>query len=724
LIERAMTVNDGLRLSATMSTIRYIVLACVCAIGAAAGAAAQTVRVPAGIPSEALSMPTWGDLPSERTLSLEIWFKPRKQKQLESLIAELQDPSSPRYHKWLSADEYTRRFGVTQAQFDKLARWLGDQGMQVTGGSPSEGLIRFRGGPLAVLRAFGSRIMRFSPDGSRFGNISDPKLPGEFAELVGGITGLDNMYAVAPASLRVSRAAAPAKPRLALRSGGSVRPRSPIELADLDIAPNVMVDGEGPALGPSDFDVFYNAKPLKDQGITGAGGGCIAVISDSDFSASSVQAFDNQFGLPDNTASITRISGFGSGGNFAETELDLEWSHAVAPGAAQKYALSSDIVSALNDAVRDNTCSVITISFTLCRRGESFYTSTVHSIASRAAAQGQTILVASGDWGAARIDFDPFRGCVVGTSPGVNELASDPFITSVGGTAFNRSAFSGQGGTIVSYTTERTWNDVSDGVGGGATGGGKSAFFSKPSYQSGVSPNDGRRDQPDIAMVASPNFPGAFFYDSSGAGPDLGIVGGTSISAPMWAGIVKLLEQKAGGRVGPLNSRLYSLARAGQSQGGFHDITTGNNDFSGVQGFDAGPGYDLVTGWGTVDVTRFINAFIQGPSHVDAALKANKTSLNFGNVKAGKSKRKSIKLSNSAAKKSAISITFEGASISGSDAFSLSNGCTGALAPKRACIVSVTFHPTSPGTQTATLTINSNASNGPTNRFSLTGTGK
>jgi len=125
-----------------------------------------------------------------------------------------------------------------------------------------------------------------------------------------------------------------------------------------------------------------------------------------------------------------------------------------------------------------------------------------------------------------------------------------------------------------------------------------------------VTPADGARDQPDVALLASPYFPGAFFYNDNGSGAGLlEIVGGTSLSAPTWAGIVDLVAQKSSGKVGSINPRVYALASVGQAAAGSHDITSGNNSFNGVSGFSAGPTYDQATGWGTIDINNFVSAY-------------------------------------------------------------------------------------------------------------------
>src|SRR5581483_5312325 len=139
----------------------------------------QVVQMNGLVAPEALRLPALGDLPSSRTLSLEIWFQPRNRAALDRLLAAQQDPGSPQYHRWLTPAEYERRFGVTQEQFDRLSRWLVGEGFQVTGGSPAEGVIRFDGSALAIVRAFNTRIAKFTADGARFGNLAEPEIPAE-----------------------------------------------------------------------------------------------------------------------------------------------------------------------------------------------------------------------------------------------------------------------------------------------------------------------------------------------------------------------------------------------------------------------------------------------------------------------------------------------------------------------------------------------------------------
>ena len=150
------------------------------------------------------------------------------------------------------------------------------------------------------------------------------------------------------------------------------------------------------------------------------------------------------------------------------------------------------------------------------------------------------------------------------------------------------------------------WNDP-----GYAAGGGESKVFKKPAFQKGLIPKDKKRDVPDISFGASPESPGFFFggRDHYGGPAVECCIGGTSIGAPSWAGISRLISQQEGAWVGNLNTRIYQLGVENDgATTGIRDVTSGNNSFNGVTGFSAGPGYDKASGWGTVDMGLFILA--------------------------------------------------------------------------------------------------------------------
>ena len=189
----------------------------------------------------------------------------------------------------------------------------------------------------------------------------------------------------------------------------------------------------------------------------------------------------------------------------------------------------------------------------------------------------------------------------------VSELSANPYVTSVGGTQFVPTYDAN--GNDVGNVPESAWNN-----GAGATGGGQSTLFAKPSYQNVVTPGDGVRDLPDVAMAASNATPGFFWVtDRSGVPEQTCCIGGTSISTPMWAAVSKLIAEIAGPpyRLGAMNPRIYQLGGLGNAlSSGLRDVVMGNNSFNGVAGFTAAPGYDLASGWGSPDVQTFESAYL------------------------------------------------------------------------------------------------------------------
>jgi hypothetical protein len=235
-------------------------------------------------------------------------------------------------------------------------------------------------------------------------------------------------------------------------------------------------------------------------------------------------------------------------------------------------------------AVEDHAGDVVSISFGLCEpaalRVETELLDAMYAIAN---AQGQTVVVASGDDG-------PSDCAPASSGFAVNAFASSPHAVAVGGTSFPLDA----GGSVAGTPVETVWNDES-----GASGGGRSEVFGLPRYQllAGLSAQSGGRALPDVALAASRLAPGYVVVQRGVAR----VVGGTSAGAPAFAGVLALLNEELAreqGRAG-LGQLLPALYRLGQEQAGglgravFRDVVTGGNG-----GFDAGPGFDLATGWG------------------------------------------------------------------------------------------------------------------------------
>jgi hypothetical protein len=518
----------------------------------------------------------------DRKLDLQIVFGLRNRAALDQLLAG-QEAAAPRSRRLISRTQFASRFGPRSSDFAEVQRWLEAQGFKLVSANRAARQVRCRGTVSQAQRAFGVAIVA-SRDGRLYANSSDPLIPERFAGVITYIQGLDDLHAA----------------KALIRHFPALR-GSPESMPD---APEAIVDGQGPAFAPQDLYAFYDELPILSSGNDGANYDCIALIEDSDFLGSAVSAFDSQFDL--NSAAITKVfvnaTNPGANGDEIEALLDIEWAHAVAPGAPLRVYIadpansspSGPEVDAIQRAVSDNACGVMSVSFSLCGLPPSFYTETVDPIYVEAVAvNGQTVMISSGDQGAAGLVFDiRSQMCVTAVNDTVNELSADPNVTSVGGTQFTPTY--DQFGNNVGFAPESAWN-----IGGGASGGGFSGAFIKPAYQIGVTPDDGARDVPDVAMIAGP--PGVFLYvDNDGGAALQCCFGGTSLSAPIWAAIQALI----GGRQGNLNPSFY----AANGPPGARDVINGNNGFNGVAGFSAAPGYDQTTGFGTLDIAQFVQA--------------------------------------------------------------------------------------------------------------------
>jgi subtilase family serine protease len=575
------------------------------ALAVLAAAALAIVAVWTAAPANAASLTTLGGNHSPevaarlasaqpiapgRMLRMSITMRLRNRAELDQLLRDLQDPNSAQYHQWLGPGQFQARFGPTQADVARVANWLTSSGFQVDSPSEAGRTVAFHGRADTAERAFGVKIAATS-NGVSFANLSDPSVASDVAPLVASVSGLSNTIHWTAASQ--------------------------IEPEDLASQPAAKI-GKVRAFGPRDLWTFYDENSLLQSGVDGSGTDCMAIVADSEFDMASVDAFDGEFGLP--TVSLTKIypdgTSPGTNGDLIEALLDVQYAHAAAPGAPIRVYIgdqtspSVSAYGALYDAaaaaVSDDKCSSINISFAICDPVNSDFTNVIDPLAMQAAAQGQTITVATGDWGAAAIvENSSMTGCAIAGRRGVSELAADPWVLAAGGTKFNPKY--SRAGDDVGSRKEHAWKDGSK-KSKGATGGGVSAIFSQPSYQHSVEPSQTMRTIPDIAFGSSPLHPGYFLGYQDGIAC---CIGGTSLASPYWSGISHLVEQETGTRPGPMNSALYTLAATGAASG-IRDVRGGNNSFNGVKGYKATRGYDLTTGWGTPDIGVLVPA-LAGP---------------------------------------------------------------------------------------------------------------
>ncbi|AXI78567.1 S53 family peptidase [Peterkaempfera bronchialis] len=373
---------------------------------------------------------------------------------------------------------------------------------------------------------------------------------------------------------------------------------------------------------PLQYRKAYNLNPLYRSGITGKGRTIVIVDS---FGSPTVQhdldVFSKTFGLPSTTVQIVKwgkVPKFDPNienhvGWAGETNLDVQYAHAVAPDAkivlvetavAETEGLTGfpEMMDAENDLIKKGIGDVISMSFGATENTFPGYAKGDHSALlnlryafKAAAARNVTLLAASGDSGATDYMLD---GARLYKHRVVTWPSSDPLVTSVGGTQLT---LNNSGRRLKS---DRVWND-----GFGAAGGGVSGIFARPGFQRGVAAVVGNhRGTPDVSLSAAVNG-GAWVYSSFIPGQEgWGITGGTSEATPILAGIVALAAQKAHHRLGRINDDLYAMAKRFPRRNGLIDVVRGNNSFAGVKGYAAAKGYDLASGLGTIDATAFVRA--------------------------------------------------------------------------------------------------------------------
>jgi subtilase family serine protease len=402
---------------------------------------------------------------------------------------------------------------------------------------------------------------------------------------------------------------------------------------------------DSPCYSPQNIQTAYGVSSLLNAGDNGKGQTIVIIDSyGSPTIASDLASFDEGFGLP-NPPSFTILSPLGTVpfdpntypdqiGWAAETTLDVEWSHAMAPDASIVLMTSpvdeTEGVQGLpqfnqleNYALNHHLGQVISQSWgatenTLFNASGEQVISAFEKTYARAAGLGVTVFASAGDAGTANVETD---GSTIYPFPTVNFPASSPLVTSVGGTSLYAD-------TNGNYQSETVWNS-----GGGATGGGVSQQFSEPLYQALLPRSDqallnGHRGLPDIAWNADPNTAILIYLSFFGpAEAGYYTIGGTSEGSPQWAGLTADLNQLTGHPVGFLNPYLYALGAVGI---GYHDVTVGNNGLDGIPGYNATPGWDAATGWGSPNLGQLFGdlAFLaRGAHHSERGLIARARTL-------------------------------------------------------------------------------------------------
>jgi subtilase family serine protease len=443
----------------------------------------------------------------------------RGERALSALLVRQQDPASEDFRRWLTPREFGARFGAPARDLKRVSRWL---------------------------RGAGCRVRRFP------------------SRRLVGCTG--------PAALDVPPD---------LRALGTSDLPLRFHLDDTGLRPESIV-ADTFYFSPQEFARVYGLGSAIGAFVDGAGQS-IGIVGISRVDPADVNRFRLRFGFP--PADLEQVAGVRAPGQVSELEaiLDVTWAGALAPGAHVVLAVGNTVSDSLAYLVNRADVSVITSSVSLCRSRRAHpYVAASRRLFRQAAAQGQTVLFASGDSGP--------RSCERG---GLDPLVSSEWVTAVGGTQPLPTLDAS--GLAIAYGREVAWGGDGGASGGGVTGG------RRPSYQRGRA----HRTLPDVSLPATQVYP-------IGLDGRVGCcLGGTSAASPAWAAAIAQLNQVMGARAGFLNPRLYELGRA-QRAGGlavYHDVRDGSNSFDGVRGFRAHRGYDLATGWGTIDGPPFFAAF-------------------------------------------------------------------------------------------------------------------
>jgi subtilase family serine protease len=558
-----------------------ILLALVAATPAQAG---QRQRLPGHVPAaiERFHLQPVGRLPAAQRLSIVIGLPLRNRDGFHQLLDEIYDPHSPQYRDYLTPAQIAERFGPTEQDYDAVVAFAKTNGLQILHMHPGRTVLTVAGNVADIEKAF-HVIMQlyrhpvenrtfYAPDSDPSVDLSVPLLH---------ISGLDNYFLPRPGG---HPGKGPA--RDGATSGGGSGPGGAYLGQDFRTAyvPGSSLTGSGQSVGLLELDGYYSNDIVSYEELAGLPNVAVTNV-----------LVDGASGTPDSHSDWV-----------GEVSLDMEMVIAMAPGISRLIVYEApnfgttwlDILTQMQE---DDSAKQLSSSWLF-----EFDDPMADPIYQELAMQGQSFFQCSGD------DLAFYNG--------VYQWTDDPNVTLVGGTALT-TANDG------SWVSETVWTN-GDGVTG--SGGGVSASYMGnyriPTWQKGINmtANGGsttNRNVPDVAMVAY----NAYVIWDDGASDWWW---GTSIAAPLWAGMTALANQQAAAHSEPslgfLNPALYAIGGGTLYSSCFHDITSGNNTNSYSSNlYFAVPGYDLCTGWGTPNGVNLINALTQTPNIYDTFRNTN-----------------------------------------------------------------------------------------------------
>ncbi len=486
-----------------------------------------------------------GAVSSNQKMGLEISLGLRNQAELNAFLKSVSNPRSASYKHYLTVQQFVAEYAPTQAQIDQVTAYLESEGLSVGALSGNHLTVAASGTAAQVEKAFNVSIGTYKTSTQSFiANSAAPSLPAGIASVVSGVAGL-NTEALHTHYAHASKE----QPNVTAHAGTTLTPTLARE--GYNLTTDISTDS-------------YNGS-----------GKTIALVEFSSYSASDVAKYNSTYSLGVTAASVVKEDG-GTTDNSGQVEddLDIEVDYALAPKATVKVyeAPNSDAGEvALYAGIASADTTAVSSSWGEAENSENNLTSDEADF-KEMAAQGQTIFAASGDSGA----YDD------GSTLSVDYPASSPEVSGVAATDLTV--------TSGAWASETGWS---------GSGGGVSDKFSTPSYQSSVNSGSYRK-VPDVAADGSDSSPWRIYTEGAWY-----TVYGTSAAAPNWAAFVADYDTAATAlsksAFGYGNSEIYTVAESSLYGTVFHDVTSGNNSY-----YNAGTGYDEVSGWGSYNGGKFI----------------------------------------------------------------------------------------------------------------------
>jgi subtilase family serine protease len=570
---------------------------------AAAGTAqavTATARIQAAAPVPAGAV-RLGALPGATKLRIDVTLQPRDPAALSRFVSEVSKPGSALYRHYLTRGQFAARFGATRAEIAAVRAALIGRGLHPGAVSANHLFIPVTATTSAIEQAFATHIGRYRLPGGKlaFANSRAVRLPASAAPFVQGVIGLDNLDLAKPLLARPARAVAKQRTgALARPAGEPTGGPQPCTQATNAAAPDVQ---NFFGLTADQLAFAYDFSPLYGDGDFGQGVNVGIVEFGEPNLPTDIAKFQGCYHTHDKV-SYLGIDGYHkTGSGEGEAALDIETVISLAPLASitvfrgpntQVGGFDTYATAIIQDRIR-----VLSVSYGLCEKYQAKKEANSETtLFEQAAAQGQTILASSGDSGSeACLPFDGNKNTLA-----VNFPASDPLVTSVGGTSVVVSS------GLTNPPAQVVWNDGYDGDGAG--GGGKSTFYKMPSWQASflkVPAKSNVREVPDVSADADPESGYVIVYKGK-----YQVIGGTSAAAPLWAALIALTDAPCSSPVGFANPLLYLVAGPADPHVVITDITqeTGfnnnrNNNYthfaSATAQFTVKNGYDMATGLGS-----------------------------------------------------------------------------------------------------------------------------